>query len=69
MNTGPITKLQDIADRGFQACRGKRPVTGERQLEVLFRCGVVSNFSYTAKQLRWSIEGHDFDVVGYRHAS
>jgi len=66
MNTGPITKLQDIADRGFQPCRGKRPVTGERQLEVLFRNGFVSQFTYTAAQLRWSIENHPFDVVGYR---
>ena len=66
MNTGPITKLQDIADRGFQPCRGKRPVTGERQLEVLFRNGSVSRFTYTAAQLRWSIENHPFDVVGYR---
>jgi len=66
MNTGPITKLQDIADRGFQPCRGKRPVTGERQLEVLFRNGFVSKFTYTASQLRWSIENHPFDVVGYR---
>ena len=66
MNTGPITKLQDIADRGFQACKGRMPVTGDRQLEVLFRNGEVSRFTYSAKQLRWSIENHPFDVVGYR---
>jgi len=66
MNTGPIIKLQDIADRGFQPCRGKRPATGERQLEVLFRNGCTSKFTYTAAQLRWSIESHPFDVVGYR---
>jgi len=47
-------------------CRGKRPVTGERQLEVLFRNGCTSKFTYTAAQLRWSIENHPFDVVGYR---
>lgn len=66
MNTGPITSLQDIADRGFQACKGRQPATGERQLEVLFRGGFTSKFTYTARQLRWSIENHPFDIVGYR---
>lgn len=66
MLTGPITSLQDIADRGFQACKGRMPATGDRPLEVLFRNGLVSQFTYSAKQMRWTIEGHPFDIVGYR---
>lgn len=62
----PVASLEDIAERGFQACKGRQPTTGDRQLEVLFRNGCVSRFTYSAKQLRWSIEGHAFDVVGYR---
>jgi hypothetical protein len=62
----PITSLQQIADLGFRACKGKKPPTGERELEVLFRCGWVGKYRYRAADLRWSIEQHPFDVVGYR---
>ena len=61
-----ITSLQQISDLGFRACKGKKPATGERELEVLFRCGRVSKHRYRADQLRWSIEKHPFDIVGYR---
>lgn len=62
----PITSLQQISGRGFTPCLGKQPRTGDRQLEILFRNGLTSKFTYSAKQLRWSIENHPFDVVGYR---
>lgn len=62
----PVTSLQDISDRGFQPTGGKVPATGERELTVLFRNGLVSRWTYRASQLRWTREGHPWDVVGYR---
>lgn len=62
----PITSLQQIADLGFTASKGKKPETGERELTVLFRGGRISKHTYRAAQLRWSIEDHPFDIVGWR---
>ena len=61
-----ITTLQQIADLGFQAPKGKRPATGDKPVTVLFRNGWVSKNSYRADQIRWTIDGHDWDAVGYR---
>lgn len=43
--------------------RGRTPRTEERKLWVQFRNGRVSRFEYTARQLRWSQTGDDWDVI------
>ena len=46
----------------------KQPRTGERPLRVQFRNGLVSRWTYTAQQLRWSDSGSDWDVIGVERA-
>lgn len=50
------------------ATNGRTPRTGERQLRVKYRCGVVSKHTYTAAQLVWKHRGWDFDVVEVERA-
>jgi hypothetical protein len=44
----------------------RTPRTGDRKLRVLFRNGEESKHSYSAKQLRWSDTGSDFDITHVR---
>lgn len=46
----------------------RQPRTGDRLLRVQFRNGLVSRWTYTAKQLRWSETGGDFDIIGVERA-
>jgi len=58
-----------IAD-GFHRTHGRMPRTGETKLTVQFRGGYIDERNtYTAKQLRWSDTGDDWDIVGVRRAS
>jgi hypothetical protein len=47
---------------------GRTPRTGERQLRVKYRCGVVSKHTYTAAQMRWNHKGCDWDIVAVERA-
>lgn len=52
---------------GFTLTEGRMPRTGERKLQVQFRCGYVDGkHSYKASQIRWTDTGHDWDVVAVR---
>lgn len=62
----PVTSLQDIADRGFTASKGKMPSTGDREITTLYRCGWVGKTPHKASALRWDITGHDWDAVGWK---
>lgn len=53
---------------GFTPTQGRTPRTGEAKLIVQFRCGYVCKWTYTAKQLRWTDTGDDWDVVAVRRA-
>ena len=54
---------------GFTPTKGRMPRTGETRLIVQFRNGYVDDRNtYTAKQLRWTDTGNDWDVVGVRKA-
>jgi hypothetical protein len=48
---------------------GRKPKTGERLLKVKFRCGLVSRFTYTAAQLRWTETGSPFDIIEVERAA
>jgi len=56
---------------GFKLISGKRaPPKGERKYQVQFRNSYVDDKrTYTAAQLRWTHEGHDWDVVAVREAN
>jgi hypothetical protein len=47
---------------------GRTPRTGDRQLRVQFANGLVSRWTYTAKQLVWERRGWDFDIIGVERA-
>jgi hypothetical protein len=51
---------------GFTPTKGRTPPTGERQLEIQFRTGAVSKWTYTAKQIRWTDTGDSHDVIAVR---
>lgn len=50
----------------WKPTEGRKPRTGEAKLQVRFRNGWVSKWTFTAKQLRWTHTGDDFDVVEVR---
>jgi hypothetical protein len=64
--TSPITGWKDVEARGFKPSHWKRPRTGERELTILFRGGMVASGTYTAAQMDWSDRGHAFDCAGYK---
>ena len=43
--------------------KGRTPRTGERPLHIKFRNGLESRQTYTARQLRFSQVGDDWDVI------
>ena len=43
---------------------GRKPKTRDKKLRVQFRNGVESTRPYTAEQLRWTVTGDDWDIVG-----
>jgi hypothetical protein len=47
--------------------QGRKPRT-EAPLRVKFRCGLVSRFTYSASQMRWSDTGSDWDIVACERA-
>lgn len=61
-----ITSLQQISDLGFTPAKGKTPATGDKPLTILYRNGWVSKTPHKAEAIRWSIEQHAWDAVGYR---
>lgn len=55
---------------GFTPTKGRKPRTGERKLEVIFRNGFRDRkHSYTSAQLRWTDSGDDWDVIAVRRAN
>lgn len=48
--------------------KGRTPRTGDAALYVQYRNGYVDRFTYSAKQLRFSDTGDDFDVVAVKKA-
>lgn len=43
--------------------KGRVPRTGDKPLRVKYRNGLESKESYTARQLRWTQVGDDWDVI------
>ena len=60
--------VQPIPAPGFRMVSGKRsPPDDGREYQVQFRNGFVDDkHKYTARQLKWKHEGHDFDVVAVK---
>jgi len=58
----------DIPAPGFTLTNGRTPRTGEKPLRVQFANGYVCKWTYTAKQLRFTDTGSDWDVVAVRRA-
>lgn len=56
---------------GFKLVSGRQgPRKKEAKYMVQFRNGFVDQkHSYTAAQLRWTHEGHDWDVVAVKEAN
>jgi hypothetical protein len=42
---------------------GRTPRTGDRPLKVKFANGVEARWDYTARQLRWSLTGSEWDIA------
>jgi len=42
---------------------GRKPRTGDRELRVKYRNGLVDNFPRKASQMRWTDTGYDWDIV------
>jgi len=47
----------------MKATNGKRPRSGERELRVKYRNGMVDDRPRTARQMRWDNSGSDWDIV------
>lgn len=54
---------------GFTRTQWKPPRTGETPLRVQWRNGQVSRWTFKASQLRWTDEGHPYDIIAVRKAS
>lgn len=59
---------QPIPAPGFTMTKGRTPRTGDAALYVQYRNGYVDRFTYSAKQLRFTDTGDDFDVVAVKKA-
>jgi len=51
----------------WKPLNGKKPRT-DAELQVRFRNGMESRWTYTAGQLRWTDTGCEFDIVAARKA-
>lgn len=59
--------IHPIPAPGFHLVSGKRsPPNDGREYQVQFRNGWVDQHKYTAGQLKWKHEGHDWDVLAVK---
>lgn len=57
----------EVPAPGFTLTHGRKPKTGEARLKVQFANGYIDDRNeYTAGQLRWTIEGHGWDVAAVK---
>ena len=56
--------VQPIPAHDFRMVSGKRsPPDDGKEYHVQFRNGYVPQYRFTARQLVWKHEGHDWDVI------
>jgi hypothetical protein len=48
--------------------QGRKPKTGDKPLRVKFANGLVSRWTYTASQLRFTITGSEWDIESVERA-
>lgn len=63
MTTARPGAFQPVPAPGFEPSRWSMPPTGEMRLRPQYRNGYIDRFTYTARQLRWSDTGSEWDVA------